>query len=379
MFFNNRPDGPGSFYEATSGSLSEGSHAIWQAGRKIKELQTPFVPTIADLPDDNNQHLFSELLQKNLANTSDDGGSNFGSTGDLYDLGISSSRADVEEEESNAVVKANRLMDGGRKIRSFSIFDDDQFAQLVDKSQHWKVIIGKYIRLPLKDAKPLGIDIPADYMETQQEEEGAAELEEDEGEIDELTGYHFVECAPLFVAYVYVNSASKVFEDRLVNRGMVTEFPDFEAVHHLVIDAVDEYNEKWEFCFRQCQQSLIQQQMLIGQQGSKVPAYIQTAGQVHHFLPQTFTMAPVNSYDSTTIASVVSKGGNISNKASLVDKIPTIDTDTEALSSIDRAVDTPTAVDQGASVMNVETRRMLFMTEVTFSVPTRSCNNCIPL
>ena len=47
------------------------------------------------------------------------------------------------------------------------------------------------------------------------------------------------------------NTASKVFEDRLVNRGLHAEFPDFEAVYHLVIDAVDSYNEGWERAFKE--------------------------------------------------------------------------------------------------------------------------------
>ncbi len=51
--------------------------------------------------------------------------------------------------------------------------------------------------------------------------------------------------------------ASKVFEDRLVNKGLVAEFPDYEAVYHLVIDAVDTYNEQWEECYREQQQKML--------------------------------------------------------------------------------------------------------------------------
>lgn len=47
------------------------------------------------------------------------------------------------------------------------------------------------------------------------------------------------------------SEASKVFEDRLVNRGLHAEFPDFEAVYHQVIDAVDTYNESWERSFKE--------------------------------------------------------------------------------------------------------------------------------
>lgn len=46
-------------------------------------------------------------------------------------------------------------------------------------------------------------------------------------------------------------AAAKVFEDRLVNKGLTAEFPDFEAVYHLVIDAVDTYNELWEEAYRE--------------------------------------------------------------------------------------------------------------------------------
>ena len=42
-----------------------------------------------------------------------------------------------------------------------------------------------------------------------------------------------------------------MFEDRLVNRGLHAEFPDFESVYHLVIDAVDTYNEGWERAFKE--------------------------------------------------------------------------------------------------------------------------------
>ena len=39
-----------------------------------------------------------------------------------------------------------------------------------------------------------------------------------------------------------------------MNRGLHAEFPDFEAVHHLVIDAVDSYNEAWERAFKDQEQ-----------------------------------------------------------------------------------------------------------------------------
>jgi hypothetical protein len=79
----------------------------------------------------------------------------------------------------------------------------------------------------------------------------------DDDDVDEVTGYHFVDCTTLFVSYVYVNSAAKVFEDRVSRAApseTPTEFPDFEAVYHLVIDAVDTYNDRWETVFKQQQE-----------------------------------------------------------------------------------------------------------------------------
>lgn len=58
MFINNKPDGPGSYYERDqyTGNYS-GQHAIFQLGRKIKDQNIPFTPTLADLPDDSNKVL----------------------------------------------------------------------------------------------------------------------------------------------------------------------------------------------------------------------------------------------------------------------------------------------------------------------------------
>ncbi len=64
MFFNNKPDGLGSFYEKdnTTGQWI-GHHAVWQVGRKVKENNGPFIPTMADLPDDSTKvRLFLAFL-----------------------------------------------------------------------------------------------------------------------------------------------------------------------------------------------------------------------------------------------------------------------------------------------------------------------------
>ena len=64
------------------------------------------------------------------------------------------------------------------------------------------------------------------------------------------TVYILIVRSNVYTIYVYY-IASKVFEDRLVNRGLHAEFPDFESVYHLVIDAVDTYNEGWERAFKE--------------------------------------------------------------------------------------------------------------------------------
>jgi hypothetical protein len=115
-------------------------------------------------------------------------------------------------------------------------------------------------RLPLKEAITLGLRLPPELV-LAISHKGASDGDEDkddeadsDDEMEEVTGYHFMDCVPLFVSYVYVNSASKVLEDRLVNRGLQVEFPDFEAVYHLVIDSVDSYNEAWERSFKEQEQ-----------------------------------------------------------------------------------------------------------------------------
>jgi hypothetical protein len=112
-------------------------------------------------------------------------------------------------------------------------------------------------------------------------EEEATQMS-DNNTLDDVLGTHFVEFGPLFTAYVYVCSASKIFERRFLHTNdsnfsapvqnaqasvlrkqgledvlLINEennFPDFDLVYHLVIDAVDDYNEKWEEAYRMQQE-----------------------------------------------------------------------------------------------------------------------------
>jgi len=51
-----------------------------------------------------------------------------------------------------------------------------------------------------------------------------------------------------------IKSASKTFEERTLKYGSITEQSDFESVYHLVMDAVDTFNEKWEDAMKGQQQ-----------------------------------------------------------------------------------------------------------------------------
>jgi hypothetical protein len=48
--------------------------------------------------------------------------------------------------------------------------------------------------------------------------------------------------------------AAKTFEERTLKNGSITEQGDFESVYHLVIDAVDSFNERWEDALKLQQQ-----------------------------------------------------------------------------------------------------------------------------
>lgn len=134
----------------------------------------------------------------------------------------------------------------------------------ISKQDMWKISLGKYLRLPLKEAVFMGLVLPSEVLRIKPDpqkaweshdasddaEEEEVPLDADEEEADEssgeLRGYHFMSSTALLTSYVYVTSAAKVFEERLVSNDLKAEFADFETVYHLIIDAVDSYNEKWE-------------------------------------------------------------------------------------------------------------------------------------
>jgi len=68
------------------------------------------------------------------------------------------------------------------------------------------------------------------------DDEEEEEEEEDLGmDADDVHNFHFVEVPALFVAYSYVTSAAKVFEERKITRDL-RNLPDFEVVYQLGAD-----------------------------------------------------------------------------------------------------------------------------------------------
>ncbi len=73
MFFNNHPDGKGSYYTPQADGTEVGSHSLWQTGRQIKELETPFIPEKVDMPDpDGDNAVLSAILKSTDAELLDE-------------------------------------------------------------------------------------------------------------------------------------------------------------------------------------------------------------------------------------------------------------------------------------------------------------------
>lgn len=302
MFFNDKPDGKGSYYGKSKDGKVTAQHYMWQMGRKMKETETPFVPHRADMPEPpvlSTSKLMSDILKKAYDDRSDEGDDKGPGTG-----------------EATAMVKKDQS-DFDRKR---AIFRRDS-TKLCNPNT-WKAELARCLRLPRdirkrmdmlaarptaggpesggSSAQPIEELDYSDYdSEMEDFDSSAGEVSNrrkgggksdrgdknpvdmtddlnfaDEDDIDEVMGTHFMSFSPLFVCYVYVCSAQKVFEKRWTdglsdvgthNRDHSTSeleteelqelggdgFDDgFESTYHLVIDAVDEYNSKWEAAYK---------------------------------------------------------------------------------------------------------------------------------
>lgn len=247
MFYNNKPDGPGSFYEVDSATKAvNATHALWQKGRKQKDLNGNFVPKQIDLPDDRSQVLLSamaaeeEKLLKEIEE-SPDPDSNPELLLDADNINASNSNSGSDLSYAANIAKRTSFDSGG-----------------------WKKNLSKYCKLSGKECLLIGVDPPVSAKKRGGEEEGSDEAvgdqdedddaekdganEDDEQEdmVSDVNGIHFMDFTTLFVAYLYVYSAAKVFEGRIASSQMSESFADFDAVYHLVIDAVESYNDAWE-------------------------------------------------------------------------------------------------------------------------------------
>lgn len=229
MFYKNKPDGPGSYYYVDG---SNPTHAMWSMSRKVKELGIAFVPKSVDLPDDSSQHLLDAMAKDEEKM--------------LKEI----------ENSDEEIMKSSPGVPTGRK--SYSV------ALKKQANVDWKVIVARYCRLSIEEAKAIGIDINKETSfkdiggtdekgeleedRDNDEENETKELEEDM--LNEVNGVHFMDFTSLFVSYIYVYSASKVFEGRIAATHIAESVPDFEAVYHVVIDAVETYNDVWEREYR---------------------------------------------------------------------------------------------------------------------------------
>ena len=206
MFLGNRPDGPGSMYtyDPLTGQ-EEAKHAMFSVGMKGKELTAPFVPKVIDLPQD---HLADKLAAMGL----------------------------LDDEENTKSSKRTKI---------------DEMFHVNSEAHDWKKKLGKYLRIRESEAKEFQLIPKNDSLgDDDTSEKNASDSESDQGdegwcdehEDDETVGYHFVDIPGLFVAYAYVTAAAKILESKEATRE-IHKMPDFEEVYHLVIDAVDSYNE----------------------------------------------------------------------------------------------------------------------------------------
>lgn len=204
-FYNNKPDGPGSRYtfDASTKEYSTGTHAVWDKGRISKETSESFIAAQDDLP----------IIQSSIVNV-----------------------PLVVDEEAQAEEALENLA-AAEVARGRARSSSTDFQRQFDGRIEWKIVLAKYLKLSVEDCVRIGIP-----------EEGATLFAkiEDDSNLDDVVDMHFVNISALYVSYVYVCSAQKVFESRIKKGGIRPATGDFDLVYQAVIDAVEEYNELWK-------------------------------------------------------------------------------------------------------------------------------------
>ena len=96
------------------------TNAVWQAGRKSKESSLPFVPTLADLPDYEDQQGVSQRIRDTLRDGSEEGSEANVSRED-----------DASDEDSEEVPERSSTVDS-----MVEILDDRSIRHLLEKHSH---------------------------------------------------------------------------------------------------------------------------------------------------------------------------------------------------------------------------------------------------
>ena len=86
------------------------------------------------------------------------------------------------------------------------------FTKTFGGRKDWKVQLAKYIQLPKQDC--LRIDISNDSII---KEELHIESYDSLSQLDDVADMHFINISALYVAYVYICSVQKIFENRIKN------------------------------------------------------------------------------------------------------------------------------------------------------------------
>jgi len=221
MYFNNKFEGPGSYYR-TSGPI----HAIWSKGVVQQEMRTPFVPLSVDIPEKKETSILNGFIYGTSEN--DDSIENDTNTNSNHtDAEIKSNDNDIKQKLKKAFLEAD--------------------AKQKEKENSWKITLSSYLNISKTDAKEM--DIP--WYKEDDDTNTIETVDNDDDFLnndDEITRFHFVDCPykNLLTAFVYVTCIQKVFEGRLASTSLHEAVPDFEEVYHLVIDAVESYNDSWE-------------------------------------------------------------------------------------------------------------------------------------
>ena len=220
LFQANKPEGEGTYYkvqrEGAQGEARDAAsledlhftatHAVWQFGKPTKMLPgMDFTPKLSDLPDIRS---YNDVVSR------------------IVGMGHSGTHDRVDPDF---------LINPVEEMRQMTAVDHSIGGL-------WKHMLMGYVKLGPKEAALLGIHAAHGPIAPGDELTDDAVEDMD----DEVLGYHFLSSTRLFVAYVYVVSSMKVFEGRMAKSDMSEIAPDFEAVYHMVIDAVDVYNAEWE-------------------------------------------------------------------------------------------------------------------------------------